>query len=73
MNNDYDREEPVSLSEGPRSLSKAGVGMCKVCGIYKAVEGPSWGSWEGLSVCPACYRLGRKNLAEISEVHNAGG
>lgn len=34
MNNDYDREDPVSLSEGPVSLSKLSVGMCQVCGVY---------------------------------------
>lgn len=74
MNNDYDRDDPVSLSEAPRSLSKPSQGTCKVCGIYKAVEGPYSGSWGGLLICPACYRLrGPKNLAEISEGINAGG
>jgi hypothetical protein len=75
MNNDYDREDPVSLSEGSVSLSKASVGMCQVCGVYKVPVGPSGGSWEGVRVCPPCYaRYGvPKNLAKISEGTNAGG
>lgn len=73
MNNDYDRDDVDSPSEASRSLSKANEGMCRVCGIYKAVEGPSRSSWRGLLICPACYQRQAKNLAEISEGINGGG
>jgi len=75
VNNSYDRDEADSPSEAAGSPCKASWGVCGSCGIYHFVRPSCRGISTGREMCPACYeRFGsRRNLAEISEVPNAGG
>ncbi len=55
MNNNYDREEPISLSEAPVSPSKVDWGMCWACGSYDFVRAASGGFKTPKLMCHSCY------------------
>jgi hypothetical protein len=74
MNNNYDRDEPISLSEAPRSPCEPYWGKCWAVGSITSLR-PVLGDLRGGGCCAliAGLAIPPENLGEISEVYNVGG